>query len=153
MANDKINILYIDDEENNLTSFKASFRKDYEIYTATSAANGRKILIENAIEIIITDQRMPEMTGVEFLESIVADFPKPMRMILTGYADMPALVAAVNKGGIYRYISKPWNETELKLFIEQAYEVYTLREDNERLTNKLKKLNVELESLISQRLL
>jgi response regulator RpfG family c-di-GMP phosphodiesterase len=153
MANDKIKILYIDDEENNLSSFKASFRKDYDIYTASTAALGREILNDVDIEIVITDQRMPEMTGVEFLESIASDFPKPIRMILTGYSDMPALVAAVNKGGIYRYISKPWNADELKMFIEQAYEVYRLREDKEHLTKKLKTVNAELESLISQRLL
>ncbi|HVD97161.1 MAG TPA: response regulator [Cytophagaceae bacterium] len=153
MENEKIKILYIDDEVNNLSAFKANFRRIYEIHTAESAAEGRKILETTDIEIIITDQRMPEMTGVEFLESIVNEFPNPMRILLTGYTDMQALIDAVNKGQIYRYLNKPWNEEELKMYIAQAYEVYSLRKENMELTKSLLQANKQLEFMLRQKLL
>lgn len=153
MEDPKIKVLYIDDEVNNLSAFKANFRKLYDIYTAESASEGRKILESVDVEIIITDQRMPEMTGVEFLESIIKEFPNPIRILLTGYTDMQALIDAVNKGQIYRYINKPWNEEELKMFINQAHELYTLRKENEDLTKELLKVNNQLEFMIRQKLL
>src|SRR5690349_20899166 len=109
---DKIGILYVDDEVNNLTAFKATFRSSYNIFTAQSAEEGIKLLEEkiDQIQLIITDQRMPGMTGVEFLASIVEKYPEPIRILLTGYSDIHAVVDAVNKGQIYYYISKPWEE-------------------------------------------
>jgi len=153
MEESKIKILYIDDEVNNLSAFKANFRKLYDIYTAESAEEGRKVLETVDIEIVLTDQRMPNITGVEFLESIIPDFPNPIRILLTGYTDMQALIDAVNKGQIYRYINKPWNEEELKMFINQAHELYTLRKENEDLTKELLKVNNQLEFMIRQKLL
>ena len=153
MENPKVKVLYIDDEINNLEAFKANFRKIYDIQIASSAAEGLKILEESDIEIIITDQRMPEMTGVEFLESIVESYPNPMRILLTGYADMQALIEGVNRGQIYRYINKPWNEEELKMFVNQAFEVYCLRKENIQLTQSLLQANKQLEFLLRQRLL
>jgi response regulator RpfG family c-di-GMP phosphodiesterase len=153
MESRKIKVMYIDDEINNLTAFKANFRKLYDIYIAESAAEGRRILENEEIEIILTDQRMPEMTGVEFLESIIPDFPNPIRILLTGYTDMQALIDAVNKGQIYRYINKPWDEEELKMFINQAYELYTLRKENADLTKDLLRVNSQLEFMIRQQLL
>jgi response regulator RpfG family c-di-GMP phosphodiesterase len=153
METEKIKILYIDDEVNNLSTFKANFRKLYDVYTAESAAEGRKILETTEIEIILTDQRMPEMTGVEFLESIVNEFPDPIRILLTGYTDMQALIDAVNKGQIYRYLNKPWNEEELKMFINQSYEVYSLRKENAELTKSLLQANSQLEFMLRQKLL
>lgn len=153
MENKKIKVLYIDDEINNLTAFKANFRKLYDVYIAESATEGRKILESEEIEIVLTDQRMPEMTGVEFLESIIPDFPDPIRILLTGYTDMQALIDAVNKGQIYRYLNKPWDEEELKMFINQAYELYTLRKENADLTKDLLRVNSQLEFMIRQQLL
>jgi response regulator RpfG family c-di-GMP phosphodiesterase len=153
MEKDKIKILYIDDEANNLSAFKANFRRLYDIYTAESAADGKKILETTEIEIVITDQRMPEMTGVEFLESIIKEHPNPIRILLTGYTDMQALIDAVNKGQIYRYLSKPWNEEELKMAINQAYEVYSLRKENMELTKSLLQANKQLEFMLRQKLL
>jgi response regulator RpfG family c-di-GMP phosphodiesterase len=153
MENKKIRVLYIDDEINNLTAFKANFRKLYDVHIAESAAEGRKILESLEIEIVLTDQRMPEMTGVEFLESIIPDFPNPIRILLTGYTDMQALIDAVNKGQIYRYINKPWDEEELKMFINQAFELYTLRKENADLTKNLLQVNGQLEFMIRQNLL
>lgn len=153
MDNHKIKVLYVDDEINNLTAFKANFRKLYEVYTAESASEGIRILSVNDISVVITDQRMPEMTGVEFLESIINEYPNPIRILLTGYADMEVLVSAVNKGHIYRYLNKPWNEQELTTAITQAYEVFYLRKKNIELTKNLLEVNSQLEFMIRQQLL
>ncbi|RYE25056.1 MAG: response regulator [Sphingobacteriales bacterium] len=151
--NDKINILYIDDEENNLFSFKATFRIKYNVYTAISGEDAVKVLKTTPIDIIITDQRMPNMTGVQFLESILDEYPDPMRILLTGYADMNAVIDAVNKGKIFHYLSKPWNEAELDATITRAYGIYRLKKDEQDLTKKLGVTNEQLEFLLRQRLL
>ena len=153
MAENKINILYVDDEQNNLVSFKATFRIKYNVHTAISGEDAIKILRANPIDIIITDQRMPNMTGVEFLESILDEYPDPMRILLTGYADLNAVIDAVNKGKIFHYLTKPWNEEELDLTIKRAFEVYTLRKDEKELTEKLGVTNAQLEFLLRQQLL
>lgn len=153
MPNNKINILYVDDEVNNLVSFKAAFRIKYNIYIAISGEEAIKILDNNDINIIITDQRMPQMTGVEFLESILETHPDPMRILLTGYADMRAVVDAVNKGKIFHYLSKPWNEEELDLTITRAYDIYSQRKNEEEMNEKLTLSNEQLEFLLRQKLL
>ena len=151
--NDKIKILYIDDEHHNLTSFKATFRIDYDVHVAISAEEGKAILKENDIEIIITDQRMPEITGVEFLESIIEDYPDVMRVLLTGYSDIQAVIDAINRGMVYRYLNKPINEEELRSVIKNAYEVYSLRKENKELTKTLLRVNEQLEFMLRQKLL
>src|SRR5690606_17963961 len=153
MGEKKITVLYVDDEENNLVSFKANFRIKYNVLIALSGDEAMKILETKPVEIIITDQRMPNMTGVEFLEKVLEKYPAPMRILLTGYADMNAVVEAVNKGKIFHYLSKPWNEEELDMTIKRAYEVYELRIDEKELTEKLGVTNEQLEFLLRQRLL
>ncbi len=150
---DKISILYVDDEEHNLVSFKATFRIKYRVFTAISGAEAIKIMDEEHIDIIITDQRMPNMTGVQFLESILEKYPEPMRILLTGYADLNAVIDAVNKGKIFHYLTKPWNEDELDTTIQRAYDVYKLRKDEKELTEKLGVTNSQLEFLLRQQLL
>ena len=150
---DKINVLYIDDEKGNLTAFKAVFRRDFNVFIAESAKDGKQILEENNIEIILTDQRMPKMTGVEFLQSIIKDFPNPIRILVTGYSDIDAVINAVNKGQIYKYITKPWNNEVLKTTISQAYEVYSLRKENKELTKNLLRVNKQLEFMLRQKLI
>jgi len=153
MSDKKINILYIDDEQNNLISFKATFRIKYNVFTAISGEEAKKVLGANMIDIIITDQRMPNMTGVEFLESILDQYPDPMRILLTGYADMNAVIDAINKGKIFHYLTKPWNEEELDMTIKRAYDVYRLKMDEKELTEKLGVTNEQLEFLLRQQLL
>jgi len=153
MADKKISVLYVDDEENNLFSFKAVFRVKYQVYTAISGDEALKILSEKPIEIIITDQRMPNMTGVEFLEQVIEKFPDPMRVLLTGYADMNAVVDAVNKGKIFHYLSKPWNEEELDITINRAYEAYLQKEKLKEENKLLGTSNDQLEFLLRQKLL
>lgn len=151
-ASKKISILYIDDEVNNLNVFKATFRTIFNIYTATSADEGRKILKENEINIIISDQRMPVMTGVEFFASIKEDHPEPIRILLTGFSDIQAVIDAINKGEVYHYITKPWEEQFLKIIIEKAYEVYSLRQENKELMKSLIQANKQMEFLLRQKL-
>lgn len=151
--NHKVRILYLDDEVNNLESFKANFRKHYEIYVTESASEAKQILINNEIEIIITDQRMPNITGVEFLESIIDEYPDPIRMLLTGYADIEAVIDAINKGKIYHYSTKPFNADELKIAIEKAYEVFSLRKKNKELMKSLLQVNTQLEFMLRQKLI
>lgn len=153
MSDSKISILYVDDEVNNLVAFKANFRTFCDVYTAESAEEGFKILRNNKIHIIITDQRMPNMTGVEFLEQVIKEFPDPVRILLTGYSDIQAVVEAINKGQVYRYIMKPCIMDELKITISNAYEVYALKEENRELMKSLLRVNEQLEFMLRQRLL
>src|ERR1700712_3118052 len=147
-----IGVLYIDDEVNNLNSFKAAFRRDFEIFTASSAKEGRKILDTNEIGVIITDQRMPGMTGIEFLESILLVYPDTIRILLTGFSDMNAVMDAINRGQVYKYLVKPWQNDELRLYIQNALEIYHLRKENKELAQKLQLANLELERLNKSRL-
>lgn len=153
MAEQKVNILYVDDEANNLVSFKATFRIKYNVYTAISGDEAMKVLSEKDIRIIITDQRMPGMTGVEFLEKVIEKYPDPMRLLLTGYADLNAVIDAVNKGKIYHYLSKPWNEKELEETIGKALDVYNKRKEDKELADRLAVSNEQLEFLLRQKLL
>ncbi|QEK53042.1 response regulator [Pedobacter aquae] len=153
MSEKKIVILYVDDEENNLISFKANFRMKYQVLTAISGDDALKIMEGKVIDIIITDQRMPNMTGVEFLEKVLEKFPEPMRILLTGYADMSAVIDAVNKGKIFHYLTKPWNEEELDMTIKRAYDVYLERKEIEVMNQKLATSNDQLEFLLRQKLL
>ena len=145
---EKISVLYIDDESNNLLSFQATFRRKYKVHTATSAAEGMGILNTEDIHVIIADQRMPHSTGVEFFNIVRKAFPRPIRMLLTGYTDAEAIVDAINKGEIYRYIRKPWDEFELQTAIQNAYEIYITRERLDRKIAELQKANDELNRFI-----
>ena len=137
MADQKLNVLYVDDEENNLVSFRAAFRKDYNIFTARSAAEGIDLLHKNDIPVIITDQRMPEMTGVQFFEKILPEFPDSIRIILTGFSDIDAITQAINNGRIFRYITKPWDENELRVSICNGMNLYGLQQKNKNLLEEL----------------
>ncbi|MEJ5995472.1 hybrid sensor histidine kinase/response regulator [Pedobacter sp. Du54] len=148
MSTPSVRVLYIDDEENNLQAFKASFRRQYEIYTAISAAEGLKILQNVNIQVIIADQKMPNTTGVEFFKSITETYPDPIRILLTGYTDIEALADAINHGDIYRYITKPWNDLELHNSIKNAYDSYKAKIDLRNKIAELEKTNDELNRFI-----
>ncbi len=140
MNNERITVLYVDDEEGNLTAFKASFRRDFEIRVANSAVQGLAMLDEAPAHVVISDQRMPVMSGAEFLAQVRARHPKAIRIMLTGFSDIEAVIEAVNKGGIHAYITKPWDPIDLKLRIEQAYEVHALRAERERLFQRYRQV-------------
>ncbi len=153
MAEGKINILFVDDEESNLFSFKANFRIKYNVFTAISGEAALQVLETQPVDIIITDQRMPGMTGVEFLSKVLEKYPEPMRILLTGFADMNAVIEAVNKGKIYHYLTKPWNEEELDNTIQNAYKEYLLQKEIKSANEKLAISNDQLEFLLRQKLL
>lgn len=137
---EKIKVLYIDDEVINLQAFKATFRRQFDIYLAKSADEGTEVLKNNPIEVVIADQRMPNKTGVDFFESILDIHPNPIRILLTAYSDINAIIDAINKGQVYRYVTKPWSEYDLKLTIENAYQLYLLKEQNNKLNLKYKEV-------------
>jgi len=153
VQNKYVNVLYVDDEPHNLTSFKAAFRRDFNIFLAGSAKEARKIIEENEIHVILSDQRMPVTTGIEFFESIIATHPEPIRILITGYTDISAVVDAINRGQVYKYLTKPWNEDDIRIFINRAYEVFSLRRKNNELSKKLIDANRKLEFLVRQSLL
>src|SRR4030043_1335488 len=144
-------ILYVDDEEDNLTVFNSAFRRDYEVYLAKSGQEGLEIIKKHQIQLIITDQRMPEMTGIQFLEKVIPDYPDCIRMVLTGFSDVEAIIQAINKGRVYRYITKPWNKEELKITIDRALEAYNLKQQNKDLIASLKEANENLEQKVIER--
>ena len=141
---EKPKILYIDDEPDNLTVFKIAFRRYYDVFTSTSAAEGLELLQQHKFHVVVTDQRMPDMTGVEFL-SLIPSEPYVTRILLTAYTETQALIDAVNDGNIYRYINKPWKLEDLKQTLDNAIENQKLIETNQRLLENLKVSNQQLE--------
>ncbi len=145
----KIRVLYIDDEINNLLSFQAAFRRKYKIFIASSGAEGMNILNdEKDIQVIICDQRMPHSTGVEFFQVVRKAFPQPVRILLTGYTDAEAIIDAINKGEIFRYIKKPWDEFELQNAVQNAFELYSTRLQLKRKISELERTNDELNRFV-----
>lgn len=143
---EKPHILYIDDEKENLTVFKFAFMSSYKIHVAQSAVEGLDILREQPqMSIIISDQRMPGKSGVEFLEQTRDEFPDLIRIIVTGYSDIEAVIDAINKGRVYHFVKKPWEKDEFKSILDKAYETHQLRKENKSLIEYLRKANLELE--------
>jgi response regulator RpfG family c-di-GMP phosphodiesterase len=141
MEGKNIKVLYIDDELDNLTSFKATFRRCFSITTAESAEAATKILEQETIHVILSDQRIQTL------------HPDPIRILITGYTDINAVIDAINRGQVYKYLTKPWSEEDVKIYVEKAYEVYRLRKENIELTDKLIDVNKKLEFLARQNLL
>ena len=165
MEND-YTILIVDDEENILKSLKRLLHMDgYRVLTSLTCEEGYKILNENDVQLIISDQRMPKSSGTEFLSKVKEDFPHIIRTILSGFTDVNTITESVNKGHIYKFFFKPWNDNNLRLEIKQCLEQYELikknRELNEIVVNKnkdlelinaeLKRINDNLESMVEKR--
>mgnify|MGYP001827181430 CR=1 FL=1 len=145
---EKFPILYVDDETHNLTSFVATFRQEYKIYTATNGNDALEIMRENEIKLVITDQRMPEMTGIQLLEKLSPEFPDSIRMILTGFSDIEVIIEAINSGRVFRYITKPWDENELRMTIENARQLFELQTRNKSLMEELQQKVEEQEQTL-----
>lgn len=139
-------MLIVDDERDILTTLSLTFEEEYDVFEANSGAEGLTILDQQEIALIIADQRMPEMTGVEFLERSIAKRPHAIRMILTGYTDTASLIRAINAGRIYRYITKPWDRDELTITVRRACESYVLAMENQRLLKELQVANDRLQA-------
>lgn len=146
------NVLYVDDEAHNLNSFRAALRRYYNVFTAESGEEGMEILTKNDIHVVVTDQRMPHMTGVQFLQHIPGD-QDSIRIILTGFSDMESIIEAINTGKVYRYITKPWDKDELKITIDNAVETVMLRRNNRKLITELQSTNEHLEEKVKIRTL
>ncbi len=141
-------LLFVDDEPAILNALKRIFRpQGYEIVTATSGAEGLELLEQKPVDLVLSDMRMPEMDGSRFLEQVFARWPDTKRILLTGYADASATIAAVNRGKIWSYVAKPWNDNELILAVQQALAHRQLMQENSRLTALTQKQNEELKTL------
>lgn len=124
-GSEKIKLLYIDDEQNNLNGFKATFRFDYTIYIASNTSQAYEFLRTHPdIRVVLCDQRMPDKSGVQFFEEMRGTYPDPIRMLITGYTDIESVIDAVNRGHIFRYIKKPWTDNDIKSAIEEANKFY-----------------------------
>jgi sensor histidine kinase YesM len=148
-------ILYVDDEKDNLTAFRAVLRRYYQIYTAQSGEEALQLLEETAIDLVVSDQRMPKMTGVELFEKISVKYPEIIRMVLTGYSDIQSIIDAINKGKVNHFITKPWNVKELRVVLDNALETYSLKEKNRLLAQEnsellFKAAKLEKEHILSQ---
>jgi diguanylate cyclase (GGDEF)-like protein/PAS domain S-box-containing protein len=145
-------LLLVDDEENILASLKRLLRRgDYHIVTATSAAEGLQRLAEIDVDVIVSDQRMPNMTGVEFLRRAKDLYPHTVRIVLSGYTELQSITAAINEGAIYKFLTKPWEDDLLRANIEEAFRQKELADENRRLDQEVRSANTELADL-NQRL-
>lgn len=152
-------LLFVDDESSILSALRRLFRPHgYRILVAESGRAGLEVLANEPVDLVISDMRMPEMDGAQFLKEVCSRWPNVTRILLTGYADMTSTVAAINEGGIYRYISKPWDDNEILLVVREALERQRLIAENERLTaltqqqnETLKALNAGLEQKVAER--
>ncbi len=141
----KHTILVVDDEPDVVKSVQDLLRLEYRVLGATRAAEGLQILQQEEVHVVMTDQRMPEMSGVEFLSRVRGEHPEAIRLLFTGYPDLTAVVGAINAGQVYRYITKPWDPDELLTIIREAVERYDLLVDRTRLTDELQSKNAQLE--------
>lgn len=142
---EKIKVLYVDDEKINLQAFRTTFKKDYEILLASSAKEARQLLSKNKVDIIITDQRMPQETGIEFFLSIKEVHPEPIRLLLTAYSDIQIVQDALESGLVYHYLTKPWEEKYFNNIIRNAFEAYVLRKQVKELQKELLMVRQDLE--------
>ena len=133
-AGTRYSILIVDDEEGIRESLELTLSEQYQVFTAANAQEGLAILEREPIALVIADQVLPGMTGVEFLEKVIERRPTAIRMMLTGYADVASIVRAVNEGRIYRYIPKPWEPEELRVNVRRALESYSLGPRTRRFT-------------------
>jgi DNA-binding NtrC family response regulator len=136
---DKRPILVVDDEPDMLDSLRSLLRHDFQVYTASSGAEGAAILEKHEIHVVMTDQRMPQMTGVAFLTKIKNEHPEAIRLIFTGYADISAVIDAINQGNVFRYVCKPWDPEQLIATLQEAGEQYDLILERRGLLEDLKK--------------
>ena len=148
--NTKIKVLFVDDELHNLEAFKATFRRDFEVFICINVAEAIALLENEEMHVILSDQRMPGTTGVEFFEQILDKYPDSIRILITGYADIGIVVDAVNKGKIYQYIQKPWDNVNLKEIILKAYDEYSAQMAKKRDLEDMHILAEQLEFLARQ---
>lgn len=151
MTEAKHTILVVDDEASILKLLEYTFKPDYRVLTASGGAEALEILRREDVALIIADQRMPGMSGAEFLEKSIAIRPQAIRMVLTGYTDIESAIAAINAGRVYRYVTKPWEDEDLRINVRRAIETYDLQRANIRLLQELQEANERLEEKVRLR--
>ena len=130
-------ILIVDDEPEILYSLRGLLRKEFDVHTATSGYEGLQVLRRQPTHVVLTDQRMPGTTGVEFLKQVRAEHPETVRLLFTGYADIKAVIDAINQGNVYRYLTKPWDPDELQAVLRQASAEYERLAERQRILAEL----------------
>lgn len=144
----KPRVIYIDDNPQNLQSFKAAFRRDFEVFTTAAQEEAFAMIARERIEVVIADYKMPGLMGTYFLEQVKIRYPDTVRIMLTGHADLPAVIEAINRSEIFRFLGKPWNEGELRKAIWSAYEIYRTRIDLIKANEDLSKAYNELDGMV-----
>ncbi|TCV89656.1 response regulator [Sulfurirhabdus autotrophica] len=141
-------LLLVDDEENIASALVRLLRRDgYQILRASSGKEGLELLSKNNVGVIISDQRMPEMTGVEFLSKVKELYPDTVRIVLSGYTDLNSVTDAINRGAIYKFLTKPWEDELLRANVEEAFRRYEMKIENIRLTLQLREANEALSKI------
>src|SRR5690606_19430812 len=146
-------VIYLDVDEYNLVTFRANFRNEFEVFTSSNPVEAYNMINDQAIEIVITDHNMPSMSGVEFLESISQDYPNVQRILLTGYTELVPVMEAVNKGKVFRILTKPFNMKEISTMVSEAWEQWRLILEREKTITQLVRQNQQFEFRLRQRLL
>ena len=146
-----INVLYVDDESNNLIAFEANFRRNFNVFVAISSKKAKIILAKEDIHVLITDQRMPDTLGTELLADMVKKYPYQSRILLTGFSDIDAVIDAVNKGRIFKYLTKPWDDNELRMSIEAGYELFMWNNEMIKANEEVKRSEEEINLVLKQK--
>ncbi|MFV0398068.1 MAG: ATP-binding protein, partial [Bacteroidales bacterium] len=145
------NLLIIDDEIDIIKALERLFRRKYNVFSTTSPQEALRIMEREEIQVVISDQRMPGMTGVDFFTRIKDMYPDTMKLILTGYTDIESVIGAINKGQVFRYVKKPWDPNDLDMIVREAFEKSELMADNRMLMNELSLMNLTLEEKVKNR--
>ena len=140
-------IMIVDDEPANLRTLLRLFRQDYQVITADSGAEALTLLQQHEVALMISDQRMPQMTGIELMKRTVELRPQMVKILLTGYTDIGALIESINSGLVYRYLTKPWNNDELRVTVARALEHYEISKSNHLIAMENKRLRARLQSI------
>ena len=144
-------LLLVDDEENILSAQRRLFRRDgYKILTASGGQEALELLAQNEVDVIVSDQRMPNMTGVEFLRRVKTIHPNTVRIVLSGYTELQSITDAINEGAIYKFLTKPWDDDLLRANIQEAFQHKELGDQNRALGNALAEANAQLQRLLEQ---
>jgi response regulator RpfG family c-di-GMP phosphodiesterase len=151
--NKMISVLYVDDEQPNLSAFKANFRRTFDVYLADSVTKAHQIIAEENIDVVITDHMMPVKSGVDLLEQLKQERPEICRILITGCSDVNIVIEAINRGEVYRFLTKPWVKDVLTNTIESGFEAMQEKKEESELNNKLMETNQQLEFMLRQKLI
>ena len=144
-------LLIVDDEENILRSLKRLFRRqDFKVLTATSGAEALEVLGTTSVSVILSDQRMPGMTGSDLFSKVKTLYPRTIRLIMSGYTELESITSAINDGAIFKFLLKPWDDDKLLAHIEEAMSIHQLKSHNEKLLQQLAELNRKLEQKVEE---